>query len=97
MSSARGTGIRVAVGGATGNVGSEMLRVLEERAFPASEVIPLASAASVGRTVRFRGRDLPVCDLATFDFSGADLYPAHTIIRYFLGSMTRKLSVTSSQ
>lgn len=73
MSGMGGNGLRVAVGGATGNVGNEMLRVLEERAFPTSEVIPLASAASVGRTVRFRGRDLPVGDLATFDFSGTDL------------------------
>lgn len=66
-------GIRVAVGGATGNVGNEMLRVLEDRSFPASEVVPLASAASVGRTVRFRGKDLLVGDLATFDFRKTDL------------------------
>lgn len=69
----RKTGIRVAVGGATGNVGSAMLRLLEERAFPAREVIPLASSASVGRTVRFRGQELPVTDLASFDFIGTDL------------------------
>lgn len=67
------SGTRVAVGGATGNVGGEMLRVLERRSFASSEVIALASAASVGRCVRFRGADLPVVDLATFDFSGTDL------------------------
>ena len=67
------TGFRVAVGGATGNVGSEMLRVLEQRSFPATEVIPLASAASVGRRVPFRGGTLEVDDLATFDFRNADL------------------------
>ena len=71
--SARGTGIRVAVGGATGIVGGEMLRVLEERAFPSREVSLLASATSAGRTIRFQGRDLPVGDLATFDFTGTDL------------------------
>jgi aspartate-semialdehyde dehydrogenase len=71
MSSA--SGIRIAVGGATGNVGSEMLRVLEQRGFPAGAVIPLASAASAGRTVRFRGRELPVGDLAAFDFTATDL------------------------
>ena len=68
-----GKGIRVAVGGATGNVGSEMLRLLDQRAFPACDVIPLASAASVGRLVHIRGAELPVRDLATFDFSNVDL------------------------
>lgn len=66
-------GLRVAVGGATGNVGAEMLRVLEGRGFPAAEVIPLASAASAGRRVPFRGATLEVRDLAAFDFRDADL------------------------
>ena len=66
-------GIKIAVGGATGNVGSEMLRLLERRGFPTSEVIPLASAASVGRSIHFRGEEISVRDLATFDFSGTDL------------------------
>ena len=66
-------GIKIAVGGATGNVGSEMLRLLERRGFPASEVIPLASAASGGRSINFRGEQISVRDLATFDFSGTDL------------------------
>lgn len=66
-------GLRVAVGGATGNVGSEMLRVLEGRSFPAADVIPLASAASAGQRLPFRGSELEVCDLAAFDFRGTDL------------------------
>ncbi|WP_203076049.1 aspartate-semialdehyde dehydrogenase [Falsiroseomonas ponticola] len=66
-------GLRVAVGGATGNVGAAMLRVLEERDFPVAEVIPLASAASAGRQVPFRGEALAVRDLARFDFHGTDL------------------------
>jgi len=59
----------VAVVGATGLVGSNMLSILEQRAFPVGEVHAVASARSVGRTVRFQGRDLPVQDLESFDFS----------------------------
>jgi aspartate-semialdehyde dehydrogenase len=59
----------VAVVGATGLVGGNMLSILEQRAFPVGEVHAVASARSVGRTVRFQGRDLPVQDLETFDFS----------------------------
>jgi len=55
--------------GATGLVGSNMLSILEQRAFPVGEVHAVASARSVGRTVRFQGRDLPVQDLESFDFS----------------------------
>ena len=67
-------GYRVAVIGATGNVGREMLQTLAERDFPADEVIPLASERSVGREVSL-GEDkiLKVRDLATFDFKGVDI------------------------
>ena len=63
--------INVAVVGATGAVGENMLKVLEERDFPVGEIYPLASARSAGRRVRFKGRDVTVGDLATFDFSHA--------------------------
>jgi aspartate-semialdehyde dehydrogenase len=63
----------VAVVGATGLVGSTMLSILEQRNFPVGELFPLASSRSVGKTVRFQGRDVPVQDLATFDFSRAQL------------------------
>jgi aspartate-semialdehyde dehydrogenase len=63
----------VAVVGATGLVGSTMLSILEQRNFPIGELFPLASARSVGKTVRFKGRDVPVQDLATFDFSKAQI------------------------
>lgn len=63
----------VAVVGATGLVGSTMLSILEERRFPVNELFPLASAKSVGKSVRFAGRDYPVADLATFDFSRAQI------------------------
>jgi aspartate-semialdehyde dehydrogenase len=64
---------RVAVVGATGLVGETMIRVLEERNFPVSELYPLASERSVGKSVEFKGKDYPVDDLATFDFSKADI------------------------
>jgi aspartate-semialdehyde dehydrogenase len=54
-------------------VGETMLRVLEERKFPIAELHPLASNRSLGRTVEFRGRSQPVAELATFDFSRADI------------------------
>jgi aspartate-semialdehyde dehydrogenase len=63
----------VAIAGATGAVGEEFLRVLEERAFPVDRLVPLASARSKGRTVRFRGDDVPVAPLDGFDFEGIDV------------------------
>ena len=70
----RPDGYVVAVIGATGNVGREMLQILWERKFPVSKVIALASARSVGREVSF-GEDevLPVQNLETFDFKGVDI------------------------
>lgn len=67
-------GYRVAVVGATGNVGRELLNLLDERTFPADDVVALASSRSVGREVSL-GDDhtLKVRDLATFDFSGVDI------------------------
>ena len=66
-------GFKVAVVGATGNVGREMLQILAERKFPVDEAVALASSRSVGREVSF-GDDqvLKVKDLATFDFKGVD-------------------------
>lgn len=67
-------GYKVAVIGATGNVGREMLSILAEREFPADEVFALASNRSIGREVSY-GDDkvLPIHDLATFDFTGIDI------------------------
>lgn len=64
-------GHAVCVLGATGLVGETIIRVLEERDFPVSELFPLASSRSVGKRVEFRGRHIPVIDVATFDFSRA--------------------------
>src|SRR5262249_33646044 len=63
----------VAVVGATGLVGGTMLSILEQRNFPVKEIFPLASARSVGKTVKFKGRDVPVQDLETFDFTKAQI------------------------
>lgn len=64
---------KVAVVGATGNVGHEMLSILHERNFPVSDVIALASSKSAGREVSFGDEDLKVQDLAKFDFKGVDI------------------------
>jgi aspartate-semialdehyde dehydrogenase len=59
----------VAVVGATGLVGEMMINVLEERGFPVAQLYPLASNRSLGRSVSFRGRSYPVCELEGFDFA----------------------------
>ncbi len=64
---------RVAVLGATGLVGRTLLRILEERAFPAREVIALASARSAGSTLRFRGGELTVRRAEPAAFDGVDV------------------------
>ena len=65
--------MRVAVAGATGAVGREMLRILEERNFPAEEVVLLASERSVGRKIPFRDSELTVSRLTKDAFKGVDL------------------------
>ena len=57
--------MKVAVVGATGLVGAVILKVLEERQFPVSELLPVASERSVGRTVRFAGSEVPVVSAET--------------------------------
>jgi len=57
--------MKVAVVGATGLVGTKMLQVLEERQFPVMELIPVASARSVGKTVNFRGKAYQVVNAET--------------------------------
>jgi aspartate-semialdehyde dehydrogenase len=64
---------KVAVVGATGNVGREMLSVLAERLFPASEVVALASSRSVGTSVSFGDATLKVKALEHYDFKGTDI------------------------
>jgi aspartate-semialdehyde dehydrogenase len=64
---------RVAVLGAGGLVGETLIKVLEERGFPVSELYALASERSLGRAVEWRGRRLRAIDLKSFDFARADL------------------------
>ena len=52
--------MKVAVVGATGLVGTRMLKVLEERNFPVSELIPVASAKSKGKKIAFKGKEYEV-------------------------------------
>ena len=66
-------GYRVAVVGATGNVGREMLNILAERQFPADEVVALASRKSLGTQVSYGDKTLKTKDLDTFDFTGFDM------------------------
>ncbi len=66
-------GYKVAIAGATGNVGAEMLKILDERNFPVSDVVALASARSVGKEVSFGDKNLTVQDLAKYDFKGTDI------------------------
>jgi len=66
-------GFKVAVVGATGNVGREMLNILEERGFPADEVVALASRRSQGTEVSYGDRTLKVKALDTYDFSDTDI------------------------
>lgn len=63
----------VAVVGATGAVGVEMVKTLERRNFPVGRLTLLASARSVGKTLRFRGEDIPVRELTKDSFKGVDI------------------------
>jgi aspartate-semialdehyde dehydrogenase len=66
-------GWKVAVVGATGQVGREMLNILAERQFPADEVVALASPKSIGAEVTFGDKTLKVKSLEDYDFRGTDI------------------------
>lgn len=66
-------GYKIAVVGATGNVGREILSILKERSFPVDDVVPVASARSAGQEISFGDDVLKVQDLAKFDFKGVDI------------------------
>ena len=67
------TKYNVAIAGATGNVGREIIQILEDKNFPVDQLFVLASSRSKGQTIEFRGEQLIVEDLAEFDFSKAHL------------------------
>ena len=66
-------GLSVAVVGATGAVGEEMIRVLSERRYPVRRLIPLASERSAGRTLDWKGDDISVEKLTEDSFEGVDV------------------------
>jgi len=63
----------VAVLGATGAVGQEMIRILEERNFPVGKLVPLASARSAGKTLTFRGQEVAIEEAREEAFQGVDI------------------------
>ncbi len=63
----------VAVLGATGAVGQEMMNILAERNFPVKELIPLASARSAGKTLKFKGQDVVIREACDTAFEGVDI------------------------
>jgi len=63
----------VAIVGATGAVGAEMIRCLEERHFPISQLTLLASARSAGKTLKFKGQDIIIKELTPESFEGVDI------------------------
>ena len=63
----------VAVLGATGAVGQEMIKILQERNFPVGKLKPLASARSAGKTLRFRGEDVVIEEARDEAFQGVDI------------------------
>jgi aspartate-semialdehyde dehydrogenase len=65
--------LHVAVAGATGAVGAEMLRCLDERAFPVGKLTLLASARSAGKTMTFKGETLTIGELTADSFAGVDV------------------------
>jgi aspartate-semialdehyde dehydrogenase len=77
---------KVAIAGATGVVGREMMKVLEEREFPVSELVPLASERSEGQKLEFQGREFAVKRLKPDSFAGVEIAlfsPGATVSREF--------------
>src|SRR3954465_4193715 len=84
--------VRVAVAGATGAVGREMLKVLEERDFPVAELVPLASERSAGTKIEFKGEEITVRKLAPDSFEGVHIAlfsPGATVSREFASHAAR--------
>ena len=63
----------VAILGATGAVGQEMMNILEERNFPVGKLVPLASARSAGKTLKFKGEDVVIQEACDTAFEGVDI------------------------
>ena len=79
--------LNIAVLGATGAVGQEMLKILAEYDIPVNELRPLASARSVGKTVRFKDRDVPIQEARDDAFEGLDF-----VLGAVEGDMSRRFA-----
>ena len=83
---------KVAIAGATGVVGREMIKVLEEREFPVSDLVPLASERSEGQKFEFQGREVTVKRLKPDSFAGVEIAlfsPGAAVSREFAGHAAR--------
>jgi len=69
----KGKSYHIAIAGATGAVGAELLRVLERRGFPVERLLPLSSSRSAGKMISFHGQEIPVVELSESSFEGIDL------------------------
>ena len=69
----KGKSYHIAIVGATGAVGAELLQVLERRGFPVERLLPLSSQRSAGKTVSFRGEEIATEELSPASFRGIDL------------------------
>lgn len=65
--------VKVGILGATGAVGQEMMKILEERSFPVAMLRPIASGRSAGKTVTFRGEDVTIVEASDDAFEGLDI------------------------
>ena len=84
--------LNIAVLGATGAVGQEMLKILEEYDIPVGELRPLASARSVGKCVRFKGQDVPIQEARDDAFEGLDF-----VLGAVEGDMSRRFAPAIKQ
>jgi aspartate-semialdehyde dehydrogenase len=76
------TKFNIAIAGATGNVGREIIQILEDKEFPVDQLYLLASSRSKGQAIEFRGEELIVEDLAEFDFSKVQIGLFHLEVKY---------------
>lgn len=65
--------VKVGILGATGAVGQEMMKILEERSFPVAMLRPIASGRSAGKTITFRGKDVTIVEASDDAFEGLDI------------------------
>ena len=65
--------VKVGILGATGAVGQEMMKILEERSFPVAMLRPIASGRSAGKTITFRGEDVTIVEASDDAFEGLDI------------------------